>query len=270
MRDIKVAISVFNAEVGNTGKNLNKAIAGIKQAAATGAEIICFPEMNITGYSNHPDMALHAEPIPGPSVEALADLAQKENILILAGLAEKGDHGSVFASHVALAPEGLLGVYRKLHIAPPEQAMYTAGQEIPLFNYGGVTFGIQLCYDAHFPDLSTHMAVKGAEVIFVPHASPRGRAIDKHRSWMRHLPARAYDNSLFVTACNQTGDNNKGLHFPGNAVLIGPSGHVLKAWTTGEETLHFFDLKADELRRVRDNRMHFFLPNRRPDLYSCN
>ena len=268
MKDIKVSIAVFNAKIGHTSENLDRTVDSIQQAAAEGAEVICFPEMNLTGYSNHPDIALHAEPVPGPSINHLVGFAQKENILILVGLAEKGKNGCVYASHAVIAPNGLLGVYRKLHIAPTEQDMYTAGKEIPLFDYQGVTFGIQLCYDAHFPELSTHMAAQGAEVIFVAHASPRGRAIDKHRSWMRHLPARAYDNSLFVIACNQTGDNSKGLHFPGNAVVIGPSGHILKQWTSGEEALHFFDLKAGEFQRVRDNRMHFFLPNRRPELYS--
>ncbi len=67
------------------------------------------------------------------------------------------------------------------------------------------------------------MAVKGAEILFLPHASPRGLAIDKHRSWMRHLTARAFDNSVFVVACNQTGYNGKGLTFPGNAVVLGHS-----------------------------------------------
>ena len=268
MRDIKIAISVFNARVGSTPENLEKTAACIKQASAEGAGMICFPEMNLTGYSNHPDMALYAETVPGPAVDEITALSQKEKILILAGLAEKGENGRIYASHAVITPNGLTGVYRKLHIAPTEQDMYTAGEEIPLFNYQGVTFGIQLCYDAHFPDLTTHMAEQGAEVIFVPHASPRGLAIDKHHSWMRHLPARAYDNSLFIIACNQTGDNQKGLRFPGNAVAIGPSGHILKEWTTGEEALHVFDLKADEFQRVRNNRMHFFLPNRRPDLYS--
>ncbi len=268
MRDIKVAIAVFNASVGNTCGNLDKTFDCVKQAAEAGAEVICFPEMSITGYSNHPDIALQAEPIPGPSVNELVALSKKENILVLAGLAEKGENGCVHASHVAIAPDGILGVYRKLHIAPTEQAMYTAGGDIPVFEFQGITFGIQLCYDAHFPELSTRMAMQGAEMIFLPHASPRGRAIDKHRSWMRHLPARAYDNSLFVIACNQTGDNEKGLCFPGNAVVIGPSGHIQKEWTSGEEALHTFDLKADEFQQIRDNRMHFFLPNRRPDLYT--
>ena len=268
MRDIRIAIAVFNARVGKTRLNLDKAVSCVKQAAAAGAEMVCFPEMTISGYSNHPDIARQAEAIPGPSVNELMALSQKEKIIILAGLAEKGENGCIYASHAAISPDGLLGVYRKLHIAPTEQAMYTAGSEIPVFDFQGIKFGIQLCYDAHFPELSTRMAMQGAEVIFVPHASPRGKAIDKHRSWMRHLPARAYDNSLFVIACNQTGDNEKGLNFPGNAMVIGPTGHVLEQWTSGEEALHLFDLEADELLRVRDNRMHFFLPNSRPDLYS--
>jgi len=267
MRDIRIAIAVCNAKVGKTRDNLDKTIRWVKQARADGVELICFPEMNLTGYSNHPDIIGLAEPIPGPSVDELIALSAKEKIFILAGLAEKGEDGNTYASHVVISPDGLIGVYRKLYIAPPEQAIYTGGKHIPIFESRGIKFGIQLCYDAHFPELSTKMAALGAAVIFIPHASPRGSAPDKHRSWMRHLPARAYDNSAFIVACNQTGDNEKNLSFPGNAVVIGPSGHILKKWVSGKEALDVFDLKADELQRVRNNRMHFFLPNRRPELY---
>ncbi|MBW2176703.1 MAG: nitrilase [Deltaproteobacteria bacterium] len=198
MRDIRTAIAVFNAKVGQTRENLNRTVRLTRQAAAEGAELICFPEMNITGYSNHPDILDLAEPIPGPSIKDLIVLSRKEKIVILAGLAEKGVDGNIYASHAVITPDGLNGVYRKLHIAPTEQAMYTAGKQIPIFEYKGIKFGIQLCYDAHFPELSTRMAALGVAVIFIPHASPRGKAPEKHRSWMRHLPARAYDNSLFM------------------------------------------------------------------------
>lgn len=267
MRSLTTAIAVFNARVGHTPENLEKTLRLTEQAAAAGAELICFPEMNITGYSNHPDMVHQAESIPGPSTERLMEMSRKQNILILAGLAEKDSRGRLFASQAVIAPDGLMGVYRKLYIAPTEKAMYTAGEKIAVFEYNGVFFGIQLCYDAHFPELSTRMAAMGATVLFIPHASPRGRAADKHHSWLRHLPARAYDNSLFVVACNQTGDNARGLTFPGNAMVIGPTGHILNKWVSGKEALHVCRLHAEELRRVRDNRMHFFLPNRRPELY---
>jgi len=85
---------------------------------------------------------------------------------------------------------------------------------------------------------------------------------------MRHLPARAYDNSLFIVACNQTGENNKGLEFPGIAVIIGPSGEVINKDLSGQEGVIVADLKAKDLSRVRNHRMRYFLPNRRPELYS--
>jgi predicted amidohydrolase len=109
----------------------------------------------------------------------------------------------------------------------------------------GIRFGIQLCYDAHFPELSTRMAETDADVIFMPHASPRGQAADKHQSWMRHLPARAFDNGLFVVACNQTGDNENGLVFPGNAVVFSPSGEIMQTRLTGNSGMIMADLTAE-------------------------
>jgi N-carbamoylputrescine amidase len=84
---------------------------------------------------------------------------------------------------------------------------------------------------------------------------------------MRHLPARAYDNGLFVIACNQTGENKKGLSFPGIAVVIGPSGEVIDKDLTGREGMLVADLRVEDLARVRNHRMRYFLPNRRPELY---
>ena len=112
---------------------------------------------------------------------------------------------------MVISPRGRTGVYRKLHLAPPEADHFSSGESLPVFHWSGIRFGIQLCYDAHFPQLSTQMAEADADMIFIPHASPRGQAAEKHQSWMRHLPARAFDNGLFVVACNQTGDNGNGL-----------------------------------------------------------
>ena len=114
---------------------------------------------------------------------------------------------------------------------------------------------------------STHMAVNGAHVIFMPHASPRGNPEKKYLSWMRHLPARAYDNSVFIVACNQVGDNKNGLGFPGIAMAIGPSGNVIDKELTNDESMIIIDLRADDLYRVRNHQMRYFLPNQRPDLY---
>ncbi len=267
MKDIRIAVAVFNSPVNKTRHNIDRMVRWIKEAKRKGASIICFPEMNVTGYCIHKDINKIAEPVSGGAAQDLLHIAGEEKIVILAGMAEKDETGRIFASHLVITPDGVSGIYRKLHIAPPESPFFTPGSKIPLFETMGVKFGIQLCYDAHFPGLSAHMAVNGAELIFIPHASPRGTPDKKFKSWMRHLIARAYDNSLFIVACNQTGENGKGLTFPGVSVIIGPTGKIIKKRISGREGIMVGDLKADDLARVRNNRMHFFLPNTRADLY---
>jgi N-carbamoylputrescine amidase len=239
----------------------------IEQAKKQDADLICFPELNVSGYSTDPVIKDSAEPIPGPISRRLQQMAQEFQIVILAGMAEKDNNGLIFASHLVVTPQEISGIYRKIHIAPPERRIFSAGNAIPLFAVVGVKFGVQLCYDAHFPALATRMAVDGADIIFMPHASPRGTPQEKLDSWMRHLTARAFDNGVFIVACNQVGENQQGLCFPGLAVVVGPSGNVLQEETTGSEGMLVRDLKAEELSAVRDHRMRYFLPNRRPELY---
>ena len=210
--DIRIATVVCRCPVGELKRNLERTAEWTLKAKKKGAGLICFPELNLTGYSNRHEIIEHAITANGPEFEALVDLAKEQQIVLLVGFAELGTNGALYASHMVITPQGQTGIYRKLHLAPPEQALYTAGNTVPLFKVGDATCGIQLCYDAHFPELTARMALDGADVVFIPHASPsRGQtARDKHQSWMRHLTARAYDNGLFIVACNQTGDNQNG------------------------------------------------------------
>ncbi len=266
MKDIRIAAVISQSFAGKTAYNLDGMVKWTEAAKKEGVAVICFPEMNVTGYSIRQDIKDAAESVPGSITDHLSRLAANQDIVILAGMAEKDESGFIFASHLIVKPDGSSDVYRKLHIAPPERPVFSAGDKIPLFEAYGVRFGIQLCYDAHFPELSTLMALKGAEVVFIPHASPRGTPREKYESWMRHLPARAYDNSFFVVSCNQTGKNGKGLHFPGVALVLDPSGKIMEKDVSGGETMVIAELKADVLAGVRNNKMRFFLPNRRGDL----
>jgi N-carbamoylputrescine amidase len=267
MHSLRIAAVVFNAPRNRTRENLERMEGWVAAARRAGAEIVCFPELNITGYGVDPGLREAAEFLPGEAGRRLLAMAARHQTIILAGLVEKEADGRVFASHLVAGPQGLLGVYRKLHIAPPEKNLFDAGQAAPVFEAAGVRFGIQLCYDAHFPELATRTALDGAELIFMPHASPRGTPEEKRDSWMRHLPARAFDNAVFVVACNQTGHNGAGLAFPGLAVVIGPDGRVIAAATDGQEGVLVADLDAERLAAVRSHPMRYFLPNRRPEIY---
>jgi N-carbamoylputrescine amidase len=267
MRDIRIAAVTFNSAVNQVNHNLDRMLPWIEKARTNGADLICFPELNVTGYSTKPEMNVSAEPIPGPISERLLQMADENQIVILAGMAEMDEKGPIFASHLVVTPQTISGIYRKIHIAPPEHNIFSPGNSVPLFEVQKVKLGIQLCYDAHFPELSTRMAIEGADIIFIPHASPRGTPTEKFNSWMRHLTARAFDNSVFIVACNQVGENQNGLHFPGVAVTIDPSGEVIEKNIGDIDGMIIADLKADALEAVRGHRMRYFLPNRRPELY---
>jgi N-carbamoylputrescine amidase len=267
MEDIKVAAVVMQSLPGKKEENLGRMEFFVRQAADQGVQIICFPEMSISGYSLRQNVAAMAETIPGPMTEAVSEMARENGLLILAGLAEKGSAGEIFISHCAAGPEGLLGTYRKVHLGPPEEGIYQAGRDLPVFRYRGCAFGIELCFDAHFPELSTMLALKGAEIIFIPHASPRESAEEKKERWLRYLGARAYDNSVFIVACNQAGETESGLTFPGTALVLSPRGELLAANNGGEEGILSTDLREGLLRKVRENPQGFFLTRRRPALY---
>ena len=266
-QDLRIAAVVCHAPAGEIDANLARTEYWTRKARSDGAALVCFPELNITGYCNHPDIFGLAQPIPGPATRRISRLARETGMVVLAGMAENNPAGRPFATHCVFFPDGRMSVYRKLHLAHHELPYFDRGDEIPLFDAGGVKFGIQLCYDGHFPELSTAMAARGAHLLILPHASPRTDAPTKHQSWMRHLPARAYDNSVFLMACNQCGDNGKGLRFPGNALVIDPSGNILKKAVSGKEGLLVADLKAETFDHVRSHPMRYFFPNRRPELY---
>ncbi len=269
MRDIKIGTVICRSRAGEIEENLSKMRRWIQVAGDENVEILCFPELNITGYAISDLAAEIAEPVFGRISESVVSAARDYDMIVLAGLLEKGDSNRIYATHLVAGPTGVIGVYRKTHIAPPEYNRLTPGNAVPVFKARDVTFGVQLCYDAHFPELSSIMAAQGAEILFIPHASPRGTPEQKYRSWMRHLPARAYDNGVFVVVCNQTGQNGQGLTFPGLSIIIDPSGYETASRLSDDEILTVVDLEEKALSHVRRSPMRYFFPNRRPDIYAA-
>jgi predicted amidohydrolase len=262
-----VAAAVMRSVVGRKAENLARMEGLVREAARRGAQAVCFPEMNVSGYGLRQEMGAFAEPVPGPSTEAVLKMAREYDLLILAGLAEKAEGDRCFISHFAAGPKGLIGIYRKIHLGPPEEGIFQGGTECPVFSLGRTRFGIELCFDGHFPELSTLLALNGAEVIFIPHGSPRESEGEKKTRWLRYLPARAYDSSVFLVACNLLGETESGLAFSGGALILDPKGEILAESQYGGEEIILAQLKSDMLRRVKENSKGFFLRRRRPEVY---
>ncbi|WP_027360299.1 nitrilase-related carbon-nitrogen hydrolase [Desulforegula conservatrix] len=264
---IKIAIAISNSQVGKIALNIEAMKRQVNEAASNGASLICFPEMNITGYYNSLELKNWSLPNECPELDIILQLASSFSITILAGFSEIDPEQNVYATHGVFYPNGQKYFYRKLHIAPPEKGIFQKGSEVPVFDYLGVKFGVQLCYDAHFPDLSTIMSLKGVDLIFFPHASPRGNSEKKMLSWLRHLTARAFDNGIYVAACNQCGENGKGLSFPGVALVVSPSGELESSLLTENDDILYLEFSKKTLADFRSSRMKYFLPNRRTDLF---
>jgi len=267
MRDLKIAAVCMNSVAGEIFKNLDQTESYVSKASQMGVDIICFPELSITGYILNSHVNVYTDLSFDKAVERVVKMAQENAIIIMAGIIETPSGVKPYISQIVAAPDGLLGFYRKTHLSPQERECYEAGDKIDVFKYRDTTFGVQLCYEVHFPEISTVMALKGADIIFMPHASPRGTPEEKIQSWMRHLTSRSFDNGLYVVACNQVGDTREGFSFPGVAMALNPAGGVIARYVGSQEKMLLVDLKQRELQEIREHRMRYFIPNRRPELY---
>lgn len=271
MKNTRIALVQMESNPGGINENLNKIERFIMQAAGQKAAVICFPELCIPGYSR--DLARSAaEPVPGPSSERILNIARKSGLLIMAGLAEKSDLEKPYITQLVACPDGRLFKYRKTHLGNSEKPYFTPGEELPVFQLADrATMGICICWDLHFPEVSTILSLKGAEIIFAPHASPV-IAGDRRKIWLKYMTARAYDNAVYLAACNLVGDGGPGHRFSGGALVIDPRGNIVAEAFNGHEELLVADLDHETINTIRSEkspsmRFSFFLSARRPELY---
>lgn len=270
MKSINIAVVQMNAKINNIEENLAKITEFVYQAKQRNVSIICFPELSICGYSQQ-RAPQAAELIPGTSSQYLSELAQKEKISILAGLAEKNYAGKPYITQLIAFADGRIGKYRKTHLGNMEKKHFSPGDNLPTFDTGSLQFGIQLCWEMHFPEISTVLAINGSKLIFAPHASPVS-GTERKDIWIKYLLARAYDNSVYVAACNLVGFDGEKQEFGGGTIIIDPKGNVVREVFNKNEELVMAQLDLELINTIRTKRGEtmrnsFYLNARRPELY---
>lgn len=271
LQDVKIALVQMQSKYGEVQSNLHKILQYVQKAAAQKVDIICFPEMCIQGYSREVDLSLAENIQTGKIVALLKQFALDYNIVILAGIAEWGEQEKPFITHLVANADGQCDQYRKVHLGKSEQPFFASGDEIKVFQTAKAKLGIQICWDTHFPEMSTILSLQGAEIIFAPHASPSVVG-DRKDIWLKYLPARAYDNSAFLAACNLVGDNGRGHSFCGGCLVLDPKGNILAEDFAGQESMLVVNLDASKLNKIRSRdsksmASSFYLESRRPELY---
>lgn len=256
---------------GDLGRNLERARAQVRAAAAAGAELIALPEKwSLLGPGEA--LAAAAEDLDGEALRAAREWAREDGVSILAGsVAERIPDSDRVANTSVLVDEtgATTAVYRKIHmfdvdvggVAYRESEHEQAGEEIVSGAAAGVELGLSVCYDLRFPELYRILALRGALAITVPSAFT---AVTGSPHWEPLLRARAIENQLFVIAPNQTGEAPPHYESWGHSMIVDPWGRVLDSVASGEG-FAIADLDLGELERVRGELPA--LANRRPDSY---
>jgi predicted amidohydrolase len=296
MRNIKIATAQFENRSGDKAYNLSVIDNLSKKAAMEGADAIAFHECSVTGYSfarklSHEQMFSLCEFIPdGESTRRLQSIAEKNKITLLAGLFEKDDRGDIYKAYVCVDKTGVLAKHRKLH--PFVNKYILPGNEYTVFDLFGWKCGILICYDNNIIENVRATKLLGADILFMPHVtmctpstrpgagfvSPKlweNRETDptslriefdslKGRAWlMKWLPARAYDNSLYVIFSNPIGMDDDQLK-NGSSMILDPFGDILAECRNFSDDFVIATITADKLRLAGGYR---YIKARRPELY---
>ncbi len=233
---VSLACINFHPEWGDKAANLAKMKTFVAEAAKQGNNIIIFPELALSGYECSENIGpekksckMHqelAEAIPGPSTEEMAGLAKELDVYIIFGMPEQDNINSDvrYVSSVVIAPEGILGAYRKLHLAPwprfTESLCFSPGDDVPVWQTRYGVIGVLICYDFYFfPELARIMALKEATVLINTTASSTGPG--KPYYIVQQTGCRATENLVYAASANLVGKERTKTYY-GHSVIAGP------------------------------------------------
>jgi len=277
---VKVALVQMSCAA-NPGANLAKAVQRIEAAAKKGAKIVCLQELFRSRYfcqsEDHRNFNL-AEAIPGPSTDALGELARRKKIVIVASLFERRAAGIYHNTAVVLDVDGsIAGLYRKMHIPDDplyyEKFYFTPGDlGFPSFQTRYAKIAVLVCWDQWFPEAARAASLAGAQILFYPTAigwipnEPRKAAQNQRHAWELIQRSHAIANGVFVAAANRVGSEGK-IRFWGGSFVAGPLGEVVAhAGDKREEIL----LANCDLNKIEEIRQAWpFLRDRRIDAYGA-
>jgi N-carbamoylputrescine amidase len=267
--------------------NLDRSLAGIREAAERGAKLVMLQELHRTRYfpqHENPELFDLAESIPGPSTELLAQAARDTGTVIVASLFERRAPGLYHNTAVVLDSDGsIAGTYRKMHI-PDDPGFY----EKYYFTPGDLGFepiqtsvgklGLLVCWDQWFPEAARLMSLAGAELLLYPTAigwDSRDTPDEQERqrdAWITIQRSHAVANGIPVLSGNRVGhepdptDSSPGIDFWGSSFVAGPQGEMLALASTSEEQVLIADVDLTRSEQVR--RIWPYLRDRRIDAYA--
>jgi N-carbamoylputrescine amidase len=273
--NLKIGIVQQAVETNSKEINWQKSTQQIELLAEQGCELIMLQELHSTLYfcqQENTDFFDLAEPIPGPASEYFAEVAAKNNIVLITSLFEKRGSGLYHNTAVVFDKQlGMVGKYRKMHI-PDDPGFY----EKFYFTPGDLGFepietsvgklGVLVCWDQWYPEAARLMAMAGADILFTADEQQR-----QFEAWQTIQRSHAVANSVPVVVANRCGfepspvSGDPGIQFWGQSFIAGPQGELLAQADVNEEQTLVVDLDLQRTEQIK--RIWPYFRDRRIDAY---
>ena len=271
MATTKIACVQMDVEIGNVEANRKKIVEQIGLAADRGAELVIFPECAITGYcfDSLDEAKPFSEPLQGPSAEAISEACTRTGAHVIAGYIERDGASFYNAAMLAAPGGGVIGNYRKVHLPflGVDRFLTPGDKPFEVIDLPFGRIGINICYDASFPEAARALKLLGAELIILPTNWPTGA----WRTAEFIINARACENHVNFAAVNRCGIE-RGWEFIGRSKVVDVNGDTIaEASRKGEEIL----IAEVDLKEANNNRIVNVagsyeidrLADRRPEFY---
>jgi predicted amidohydrolase len=271
MTKTKIACVQMDCDIGNVSANLGKIVSRLRKAAEDGAKIVIFPECALTGYcfDSLEEASQRAEPLDGPSTWTISKTCEETGAFAVVGFIER-DGQNLYNSAMMVGPQGVVGSYRKTHLPflGVDRFLKHGDRPFQIFDIPMGRVGINICYDASFPEISRVLKLLGAELIILPTNWPPG-------AWRTPefvINTRAQENHVYYAAANRVGEE-RGWKFIGRSKIVDCNGDTICEASNDSEEI----LTAEvELHKSNENRIINVpgvyeidrLADRRPELYN--
>jgi N-carbamoylputrescine amidase len=246
----------------------------IKDAANAGADLIIFPELSFSPFyprvpaeEREEDVLDLAEPIPGPTTESVAEIAEEFGVVVVFNMLERDGDKTYDTSPVIDADGTLLGCTRMMHVTEyenfHEQGYYTPGDTgAPVYDTAVGRLGVAICYDRHYPEYLRALALQDAEIVAVPQAGTSGE-------WPKgiyesEIQVAAFQHGFFMAMANRVGQE-KNMLFDGRSLVADPTGRVVAQAPSGKAIILMASIDLDKCQEAPARKL--FMQHRRPDQY---
>jgi N-carbamoylputrescine amidase len=270
---VKIACVQMEPVVGEKERNVRRSLERIEEAAGKGAGLIVLPELCNSGYvfeSREEAFGLAEEVPGGPTCLAWTDIARRQGLHLVAGIAER-DGQALYNAAVVIGPSGHVGTFRKVHLWNEENLFFEPGNlGFPVFRTPLGRIGTFICYDGWFPESYRLCALQGADIVCIPTnwVPIPGQAKDQPAMANILCMGAAHANSVFVAAADRVGVE-RGQPFIGQSVIVSYTGWPIggPASPDREETIYAEANLADARRKRNWNEYNQVLRDRRTDVY---